>query len=1094
MKQERHKRQRDSEDEDVDSTQDVQVPRNRPIDGSAVGSSAEKSEYGYQNGSIMKVTMKSFVTYEYCSFTPGPNLNMIIGPNGTGKSTIVCALALGLGWNTNLLGRAKDVSEFVKHGSDKGWIEIVLCSKQGQNCVIKRHINKSNNTSIWKINGENKSQKDVIKKVQSFNIQIDNLCQFLPQDRVSEFAQMSPQELLRETQRAVGGDDMVKSHDRMIELWNEHKNVTASMKGDLTDIATNEKRNAVIEKDVLRFQQREAVLRRHKLLAIWILYAKYAVLKDEYNTIKESRRECFSMVQQVQSEIEPLEAKRRQVEQKTKQASDHRDKLESGYRQALRAMTAKGTAIETADAYSEELRKELNQLQAKLLQRSKVIANLQRKIADQIELIENTPPTDDIEREKDLLQAEANEHAQTVLELKHKVQGFLQMQEDIARETKKSMAVLQDKRRMLVALDDIRNRRLQELRATDNDVYEAVLWLRENQGKFQKQVFEPVCLEINITRLKYVDAIENIIGGQLKNIVCQTRDDYDTVTRELLDRKKLRVNVIAPKGSDLDFQNYRSPASREELHRYGFECYVVDALEGPSALLATLCSKAGIHSVPLSDAPNLDLKAVRESRLFRKFSTLQEACTVSYSKYSGEPIQTSTPLRRARLLTASVDQQERDKLIHEVDNLQNSQTESEEQIRRILKDEEQARMAHEVAVELKDKVAAKRKDLMMKLKRIEKQKIELDQLKSDLARKERDPSSEEQEGRIESRLQSLAGKRCKLALDYLEAAKESSRRLSVLTVATLLRLQLQAELQIAESDCRDKDRQIKEITHRYEEVNRQFEDIKAQAKEMLDRAKTEYNTLEPEDVPDFQEIGKDRSLEDLEDQLAREKAKSELHLSTNKSVIDKYEQRQNEIKAARIKAESKQKKLDKIAADLEAVRGPWYTAISALIAKISKEFSTAFGKIGCAGEVRLGENEDYDKWSIDIMVKFRDSEKLQKLTGQRQSGGERSVSTIMYLMALQELSKVSFRVVDEINQGMDPRNERLVHTQLVEKACKKGTAQYFLITPKLLPNLEYHERMKVLCIYNGEWLDDGVLKWGKYINNQNRANAAKRMR
>lgn len=46
--------------------------------------------------------MKSFVTYESCSFTPGPNLNMVIGPNGTGKSTIVCALALGLGWNTNV--------------------------------------------------------------------------------------------------------------------------------------------------------------------------------------------------------------------------------------------------------------------------------------------------------------------------------------------------------------------------------------------------------------------------------------------------------------------------------------------------------------------------------------------------------------------------------------------------------------------------------------------------------------------------------------------------------------------------------------------------------------------------------------------------------------------------------------------------------------------------------------------------------------------------------------------------------------------------------------------------------------------------------
>lgn len=34
------------------------------------------------------------------------------------------------------------------------------------------------------------------------------------------------------------------------------------MRGDLDAIETNEKRNAIIEKDVLRFQQREAVLKK----------------------------------------------------------------------------------------------------------------------------------------------------------------------------------------------------------------------------------------------------------------------------------------------------------------------------------------------------------------------------------------------------------------------------------------------------------------------------------------------------------------------------------------------------------------------------------------------------------------------------------------------------------------------------------------------------------------------------------------------------------------------------------------------------------------------------------------------------------------
>lgn len=89
------------------------------------------------------------------------------------------------------------------------------------------------------------------------------------------------------------------------------------------------------------------------------------------------------------------------------------------------------------------------------------------------------------------------------------------------------------------------------------------------------------------------------------------------------------------------------------------------------------------------------------------------------------------------------------------------------------------------------------------------------------------------------------------------------------------------------------------------------------------------------------------------------------------------------------------------------------------------------------------------------------------------------MTTILYLMSLMEQARSPFSLVDEINQGMDARAERLVHNQLVDVTCNSDVGQYFLITPKLLPNLEYHTRMKVLCVYNGEWLpqeaDEGNL-------------------
>ena len=103
-------------------------------------------------------------------------------------------------------------------------------------------------------------------------------------------------------------------------------------------------------------------------------------------------------------------------------------------------------------------------------------------------------------------------------------------------------------------------------------------------------------------------------------------------------------------------------------------------------------------------------------------------------------------------------------------------------------------------------------------------------------------------------------------------------------------------------------------------------------------------------------------------------------------------------------------------------------------------------------------------------------------------------------MSLQSLTPSPFRVVDEINQGMDPRNERLVHKRMVDIACgishetspsenpeddndadgegerRRGGSQYFLITPKLLHDLSYGRGMQVMCIASGEYMPEDRMR------------------
>ena len=91
---------------------------------------------------------------------------------------------------------------------------------------------------------------------------------------------------------------------------------------------------------------------------------------------------------------------------------------------------------------------------------------------------------------------------------------------------------------------------------------------------------------------------------------------------------------------------------------------------------------------------------------------------------------------------------------------------------------------------------------------------------------------------------------------------------------------------------------------------------------------------------------------------------------------------------------------------------------------------------------------------------------LQVLSPERHSGGEKSVATIMYLLSLQGITNTPFRVVDEINQGMDQTNERKVFQAMVDASKKKGTSQCLLMTLKLIPQLGYGDRVNVLGIHN----------------------------
>jgi structural maintenance of chromosomes protein 5 len=230
-------------------------------------------------------------------------------------------------------------------------------------------------------------------------------------------------------------------------------------------------------------------------------------------------------------------------------------------------------------------------------------------------------------------------------------------------------------------------------------------------------------------------------------------------------------------------------------------------------------------------------------------------------------------------------------------------------------------------------------------------------------------------------------------------------------------------------------------------------------------------------------------------------------------AIRQYEERTKKIAVLEERLGTINEQVAEHRSCIQEVRSIWEPQLDALTARISDAFADYFARIGCAGQVEVhkansaaaddcteenGGDEnglDFASWALHISVKFRENEPLSILDDHRQSGGERAVSTIFYLMALQRLSRAPFRVVDEINQGMDNRNERMMHGRMVDiatatRADGGNGSQYFLITPKLLTGLDYKRGMTVLCIVSGEQVpgegektteeDAERIKWKRY--------------
>jgi chromosome segregation ATPase len=124
----------------------------------------------------------------------------------------------------------------------------------------------------------------------------------------------------------------------------------------------------------------------------------------------------------------------------------------------------------------------------------------------------------------------------------------------------------------------------------------------------------------------------------------------------------------------------------------------------------------------------------------------------------------------------------------------------------------------------------------------------------------------------------------------------------------------------------------------------------------------------------------------------------------------------------------------------------WREVLTAFLEEITGRYNEMLTTVAATGSIRLLSSRDIEKCGLEILVGYKGN-KPTPLDAFTQSGGERSIAMMAFLLALQQHIKSPFRAIDEFDVHMDPKNRELV-TQLIMSSSKGITeGQYLAITP-----------------------------------------------
>ncbi|XP_034113769.1 structural maintenance of chromosomes protein 6 [Drosophila albomicans] len=1004
-------------------------------------------------GKIISMRLRNFMCHSNFRIDFGPNINFLVGSNGSGKSAVITALALAMAASARSTSRASSIQKLIKNGETTATIELTLSNTgvrpykynmYGPHMTVIRHIRQASSTYELKdARRQTVSRKldDIRRMLLYFGISVENPIFVLNQEASREFLKdLEPASnyklLMKATQLDLCANSLTQCHEQS-EHFNQDVDILQMKKKKLSNACREEEEKLTMlkNKEAIKVQLKDA-----KTMLAWLKVTRIQteLTKMEHSLKIIEKKNCELLEKTTQKDltqdslskqVEVFNAAKEEI-QKRYEAQDA--KLRSAKR-VFQDCLMKGSSI----------RANINNVDKRLKEEEATYEGCKRHMnnyhADYTE-VKRLRESNNAKLVE--LKAKVEQNNNLIAQLREEqndMKGRLPAAKEHVEYVRNELVQLQKKEQSLqFDMESLLRNKSNKMSVYGDNALKVAMALKNQYGKNDHLMPRgPIGMYITVPNSKYRDLIENQLSHCLRSYIVNS--DKDRISLRAILQRTYTSGI--PTIVTSAFSNRVYNVSKHKVQASGPNMTVLmDEIRCDDPVVMNyLIDTMRIETVLVTDSKetaefltsNSENIPPNMSRILVPSLGLEYCPSPNYAVYS-------IRINSARFIQVNVDDRIQ-QMNAEQTNVRERSAMLQPQyadFKRALDIDIQAIKQKSVQIEAHHSEITKSLPKIMDIENFEYRELPaLNVLETHLASSaEKMEKCKQEYKHFEEQLREINERK---AL----AEHEVNGEQSALHLINQKALEIDAEQQELQNKIRDLDRNFEENQRRFKRTNELMQSMLGEQKDL--KMNLENARQEAEKVGDFIETNK--TEEKIRDKISNYKAKIKHFESMN--IVS--EEVQSKLTSLHENLQALTEHLNQILSIVEKLRLAYRTRAQRFIRSRFHFFTMVQFQFKQALACRRFDGDltpDHKQKTLEIKVYPPSGNKTANTKSL--SGGERSFTTVSLLKGLWSTSDHPFYFLDEYDVFTDEVNRTFITKLLIQEGLDFQNRQYCFLTPQ----------------------------------------------